>query len=261
VHCTSRLTPNSTAATNSGAAFHSAQWDHIVDLTGKRVAVIGTAASAIQIVPEIVDKVAQLQLYQRTPPWVIPRPINRIPRWLRRTFANVPATRAALRGGIYWFLEATAYGMTKRPDFLKVYEVLGKWNINHHVSDPDLRRKLTPDYRPGCKRILYADNYYQAIARPKTELVTDRIDRITRDGIVTADGTERRVDVIVYATGFHVTDSYTYVDIKGPHGEDLWTAGTARGSPPIAESAWRTYPTRSSYSGPTPASGIPRLCS
>jgi cation diffusion facilitator CzcD-associated flavoprotein CzcO len=204
-----------------GAAFHSAQWDHSVDLTGKRVAVIGTGASAIQIVPEIVDEVAQLCLYQRTPPWVIPRPINRIPGWLRRVFASVPGTRAALREGIYWFLEATAYGMTKRPQLLKVYEVLGMWNINHNVSDPGLRRSLTPDYRPGCKRILYSDTYYQAIARPKTELVTERIERITRDGIVTADGTERPVDVIVYATGFHVTDSYTYVDIKGPGGEDL----------------------------------------
>jgi cation diffusion facilitator CzcD-associated flavoprotein CzcO len=205
----------------AGVAFHSAQWDHRVDVTGKRVAVIGTGASAIQIVPDIVDKVGQLQLYQRTPPWVVPRPNNRIPRPIRRMFSYIPGTRAAFRAGIYWFLEATAYGMTKRPEVLKVYEVLGKWNIRHHVSDPELRSRLIPHYRAGCKRILYADNYYQAVANPKTELVTDRIARITRDGIVTADGTERKVDVIVYATGFHVTDSYTYVDLKGPHGEDL----------------------------------------
>ncbi|HZE17287.1 MAG TPA: NAD(P)/FAD-dependent oxidoreductase, partial [Mycobacterium sp.] len=205
----------------AGVAFHSAQWDHRVDLTGKRVAVIGTGASAIQIVPDIVDKVGQLQLYQRTPPWVVPRPNNRIPRPIRRIFSYIPGTQAAFRAGIYWFLEATAYGMTKRPEVLKVYEVLGKWNIRHHVSDPELRSRLIPHYRAGCKRILYADNYYQAVAHPKTELVTDRIARITRDGIVTADGTERKVDVIVYATGFHVTDSYTYVDLKGPHGEDL----------------------------------------
>jgi len=204
-----------------GAAFHSAQWDHSVDLSGKRVAVIGTGASAIQIVPEIVDTVSELLLYQRTPAWVVPRTNGAIPPMLRRAFENIPGLRLALRGGIYCFLEATAYGMTKQPDLLKVYEVLGKWNIRCHVRDPELRAKLTPHYRAGCKRILYSDNYYQAVANPKTELVTDRIARITRDGIVTADGVEGKVDVIVFATGFHVTDSYTYVDIKGPHGEDL----------------------------------------
>jgi cation diffusion facilitator CzcD-associated flavoprotein CzcO len=205
----------------AGAAFHSAQWDHDVDLTGKRVAVIGTGASAIQIVPEIVDEARELQLYQRTAPWVVPRTNGMLPGALRRAFENVPGLRLALRGAIYWALEGLAYGMTKRPDLLKAVEALGKWNIRRHVRDRVLRAKLTPDYRAGCKRILYSDNYYQAVANPKTELVTDRIARVTRDGIVTADGTERKVDVIVLATGFHVTDSYTYVDIKGPNGEDL----------------------------------------
>jgi cation diffusion facilitator CzcD-associated flavoprotein CzcO len=205
----------------TGAAFHSAQWDHSVDLIGKRVAVIGTGASAIQIVPEIVDQVAELHLYQRTPPWVVPRTNGAIPPAVRRAFENVPGLRLALRGGIYWALEGLAYGMTKRPNLLKAVEVLGRWNILWHVRDPELRAKLTPHYRAGCKRILYADNYYQAVANPKTALVTERIARITPDGIVSADGTERKVDVIVFATGFHVTDSYTYVDIKGAHGEDL----------------------------------------
>jgi cation diffusion facilitator CzcD-associated flavoprotein CzcO len=205
----------------SGAAFHTAQWDHSVDLTGKRVAVIGTGASAIQLMPQIVGQVAQLQLYQRTPPWVFPRPNFRVPELVRRVFTYVPGARAALRTGIYWFLEATAYGMTRRPGLLRGYEVLGRWNIRHHVADKELRRKLTPPYRAGCKRILYSANYYQAVANAKTGLITDRIARITRNGIVTADGTERDVDVIIFATGFHVTDSYTYVDIKGPGGEGL----------------------------------------
>jgi cation diffusion facilitator CzcD-associated flavoprotein CzcO len=206
----------------AGAAFHSAEWDHSVGLTGKRVAVIGTGASAIQIVPEIVDRVEQLQLYQRTPPWVVPRTNGKLPRTVRRAFENIPGLRFALRTGIYWALEiGLAYGMTKQPNALKAVEALGKWNIRHHVRDPELRRKLTPTYRAGCKRILYSHNYYAAVANPKTELVTDRIARFTRDGIVTADGRERPVDVIVYATGFHVTDSYTYVQIKGRHGEDL----------------------------------------
>ena len=204
-----------------GAAFHSAQWDHSVDLTGKRVAVVGTGASAIQIVPEIIGRVAQLQLYQRTPQWVYPRGDQHVSPGMRRIFTYLPGARAALRVGIYWFLEATGYAMTKRPSLLKGYEVLCKWNLRQNVSDPELRRKLTPDYRAGCKRILYSTTYYQAVADAKAALVTEKIERITGDGIVTADGTERPVDVIVFATGFHVVDSYTYVDIKGSNGEDL----------------------------------------
>jgi cation diffusion facilitator CzcD-associated flavoprotein CzcO len=204
-----------------GAAFHSAEWDHTVDLSGKRVAVIGTGASAIQIVPEIVSDVAELHLYQRTPPWVVPRTNEELPAGLRRALENVPGLRLALRNAIYWGQEALAYGMTKRPGVLKGVEALGKWNIRRSVKDKELRRRLTPGYRIGCKRILNSSTYYQAVANSKTELVTDRISRLTPDGIVTADGTERRVDVIVYATGFHVTDSYTYVQIKGRHGEDL----------------------------------------
>ncbi|AFM16584.1 putative flavoprotein involved in K+ transport [Mycolicibacterium chubuense NBB4] len=203
------------------SAFHSAQWDHGVDIKGKRVAVIGTGASAIQIVPEIVSDVAELQLYQRTPAWVMPRPNNPIPEGLQRIFATVPGTRAAMRAGIYWLHEAVGFAMTQQPKLLKLGELAGKWNIRRSIKDRELRRKLTPDYRAGCKRILNSDNYYRGIADPKTDVITDRIARFTADGIVTADGTERPVDVVVFATGFHVTDSYTYVDIKGPGGEDL----------------------------------------
>jgi cation diffusion facilitator CzcD-associated flavoprotein CzcO len=204
-----------------GPAFHSAQWDHDVDLTGKRVAVVGTGASAIQIVPGIIREVAELQLYQRTPPWVVPRPNKPFPRWLKAAFANIPGLRLAVRAGIYWFLEGLWYARTKRPSLLRAVEAVGKWNIRHHIADKDLRRRLMPTYRAGCKRILYSPNYYQAVANPKAKLITDRITRITPTGIVTADGTEHPVDVIVWATGFHVIDSYTYFDIKGPHGEDL----------------------------------------
>jgi len=205
----------------TGAAFHSAEWDHSVDLTGKRVAVIGTGASAIQIVPEIVKDVAELKVFQRTPAWVMPRPNNPIPQWLRDVFSTVPGTRAAMRAGIYWIHEAVGFAMTKEPRLLKIGELLGKWNIRRSIKDPELRRKLTPSYRAGCKRILNSDTYYRGIANPRTEVVTDAIARFTPRGIVTADGTERELDVVVFATGFHVTDSYTYVHIKGPRGEDL----------------------------------------
>lgn len=205
----------------AGAAFHSAQWDHSVDIRGKRVAVIGTGASAIQIVPEIVKDVAELHLYQRTPAWVMPRVNNKFPLWLRRVFSYVPGTRALMRAAIYWIHEGVGFAMTKQPRLLKIGELMGRYNINRSIKDPELRRKLTPNYRAGCKRILNSDTYYRGIANPKTQVITERIARMTPAGIVTADGVEHPVDVVVWATGFHVTDSYTYVDIKGAGGEDL----------------------------------------
>src|SRR5882724_12802111 len=162
-----------------GVAFHSAQWDHSIDLTDKRVAVIGTGASAIQIVPEIVNDVSQLQLYQRTPPWVVPRPNKPFPGGLKRAFAYVPGLRLAVRSCIYWSLEGLGFAMTRRPALLRAVELVGKFNIRRAVKDKELRRRLTPTYRAGCKRILYSPNYYQGVANPKTQLITDRIARIT----------------------------------------------------------------------------------
>lgn len=205
----------------SGAAFHSAQWDHSVDIVGKRVAVIGTGASAIQIVPAIVDQVAELQLYQRTPAWVMPRPNNAFPAWLRNVFSTVPGARALMRAGIYWIHEGVGFAMTRQPRLLKFGELMGRWNINRSIKDPELRRKLTPNYLAGCKRILNSDTYYRGIANSRTQVITEGIERMTPNGIVTRDGIEHGVDVVVWCTGFHVTDSYTYVDIKGSGGEDL----------------------------------------
>jgi cation diffusion facilitator CzcD-associated flavoprotein CzcO len=204
-----------------GPAFHTAQWDHTVDLTGKRVAVIGTGASAIQVVPELVKVASQVQLYQRTAAWIKPRINFAFPKALKAAFAFVPGVRAALRVATYWALDARAFVFTKQPLLLRFIEPVYKANMRRYVADRELRKKLTPTYRAGCKRILISDNFYQAVADPKTVLITEGIARITHDGIVTVDGAEREVDVIVYATGFHVTDSYTYLDIKGANGEDL----------------------------------------
>jgi cation diffusion facilitator CzcD-associated flavoprotein CzcO len=217
------------ADTFAGTMFHSAQWDHDVDITGKRVAVIGTGASAIQIVPAIIDQVSGLDLHQRTPAWVLPRPNNAFPQWMRRMFTYVPGARALMRAAIYWIHEGVGFAMTRQPRLLKIGELLGRWNINRSIKDPDLRRKLTPSYTAGCKRILNSDTYYRAIANPKTQVITDGIARLTPTGIVTGDGAEHPVDVIVWATGFHVTDSYTYVDIKGAGGEDLVDRWNAEG--------------------------------
>lgn len=204
-----------------GAAFHTAQWDHSVDLTGKRVAVIGTGASAIQVVPAIVEQVAELQLYQRTPAWVLPRVNSKFPEWMRWIMGHIPGPKRLLRDGIFWLHESVGYGMTRRPAILTVAKWLGEWNIRKHIADPELRRQLTPEYSAGCKRILNSSSYYWAINKPQTQLVTEGIDHITEHSIVTKDGATHEVDVIIYSTGFHVTDSYTYVTIEGENGENL----------------------------------------
>ncbi|MFD0365331.1 flavin-containing monooxygenase [Nocardia sp. GCM10030253] len=213
----------------TGAAFHSARWDHGVTLAGKRVAVIGTGASAIQFVPEIVDEVAELMVFQRTPPWVLPRADVVFSEGFRRALRRVPWLRFAVRNGIYWTAEVGAYAMNRRPDLLRAVEWVGKRHINRQIADPVLRAQVTPDYRAGCKRLLGSDTYYPALADPKTELVTGRIDHLTAGGVVTADGVERAVDVIIYGTGFHVIDSFMNLSITGRDGVDLTRRWTEEG--------------------------------
>ncbi len=209
-----------------GAAFHSAEWDHSVNLEGKHVAVIGTGASAIQIVPAIVDKVAELKLFQRTPAWVMPWSNWEVPERVKRMFARYPITQKAFRALLFWGHEFVGYGMSKRPQLMKIADWLGKWNIRRSVKDKALRTKLTPNYSAGCKRILKGGkkpgvDYYGALASPKSDVVVEGIERFTETGIVTTDGVHHEVDVVIYATGFHVTDSYKYVKIYGQGGEDL----------------------------------------
>lgn len=213
----------------TGKAFHSAEWDHSVDLTGKRVAVIGTGASAIQFVPEIADKVASLDLYQRTPAWVFPRRNMAIPDGVKRAFGSVPGLRRGFRNGLYWGAELGAYALNNRPILLKGAEVVGKAFIKREIDDPELQRKLTPDYRPGCKRLLGSSTYYSALNRPTSEVITEGIAAVTETGIVAADGVHRPADVIIYATGFHVTDSFESLSIIGRHGSDLVARFRAEG--------------------------------
>lgn len=205
----------------AGPIFHTAQWDHTVDLTGKRVAVVGTGASAIQVVPELVKIAGAVQLYQRTAAWIKPRINFEFPRPAVRAFTFVPGVRRAWRAATFWSMDARALALAKMPVLMNVAAWMYKLNMRRYISDPKLRAKLTPKYLPGCKRILISDNFYQAVAGPETEVITDGITRVTANSIVTADGMERQVDAIVLATGFHVIDWYTFVDIKGADGEDL----------------------------------------
>jgi cation diffusion facilitator CzcD-associated flavoprotein CzcO len=208
-----------------GTSFHSARWDRSCDLAGKRVAVIGTGASAIQFVPEIAEQAAHLTVFQRTPPWIHPRPDVEIPARLRATFNAVPLTARALRDAIYLLMEARALGFAVNPKLMAPLERLGRRHLASQVADPALRARLTPDYTIGCKRILLSSTYYPALQRPNVDLITPDITGditgITETGVVTADGTTRPADVIIYATGFKVVESVTSLNVAGRDGRKL----------------------------------------
>jgi cyclohexanone monooxygenase len=211
-----------------GRLFHSARWDHDVDLTGLRVAVIGTGASAIQIVPELQQVAARVDLYQRTAPYVIPRNDRHYTRLERTLFRRFPALQRLYRIGVYWGKEATAppFVVDKRLGW--PIKQLALANLARGVRDPGLRARLTPTFDVGCKRILISNDYYPAVASDNVDLVTDPIAKITGDAVVTADGTERQVDALVVATGFHTTDLPIADHIVGRDGRSL--AETWRGT-------------------------------
>ncbi|KUI29447.1 4-hydroxyacetophenone monooxygenase [Mycobacterium sp. IS-1742] len=206
---------------SGGEMFHSAQWNHEADLSGKRVAVIGTGASAIQIVPAIADQVAHLDVYQRTAPWLLPRfdrPFTRVEKW---AFRNVPGFLKVARAGIYAGREVQVVGLAKNPNLMKGFELLSRMKIRTEIKDPALRRKVTPNFRIGCKRMLISNDWYPTLDRDHVDLVTDGIQEIDGRRVVATDGTAREVDAIVVATGFHVTDSPMFETVCGADGASL----------------------------------------
>lgn len=227
----------------AGKMFHSQQWDHELDLSGKRVAVVGTGASAIQFIPQIQPRVARLDIYQRTPQWILPRPDRPIKASEQRLFRRLPLTQRLVRKAIYWMLEGRVIGLTYRPRLLRFVEKLAVRHMKSQVRDPALHAKLIPDYRVGCKRILMSNDYYPTLNEPNVSLVTDGIGEITEDGIVDGGGRERPVDAIIFATGFHATDPVPKGLIRGRNGDDL-------------AKVWRDGP--EAYKGTTVA-GFPNL--
>jgi cation diffusion facilitator CzcD-associated flavoprotein CzcO len=205
----------------AGTTFHTADWNHDHDLTGRRVAVIGTGASAIQAVPEIQPKVESLTVFQRTPPWVVPHSDRPITDAERAIYNRLPALQRAVRAGVYFGRELLVPGLAYRPKLMKIVEKAARRHLAKQVPDPDLRARLTPDYAIGCKRILPSNRWYPAITKPNVELVTDGIDHVRPDGIVTTTGELRQVDTIVFATGFHVTDIRIAKRITGRDGGTL----------------------------------------
>lgn len=207
--------------TFAGPQFHSARWRHDVALAGKRVAVIGTGASAIQFVPEIARQVRQLDLYQRTPPYVIPRADVPYPRWLRGAFAVFPGLQRLSRTLQYVTHEARALGFTRLTWAMEMPRRGALRHMRRMVGNAELRAKLVPDYPIGCKRILVSNDYYPALARDNVTLVTEEIARITPRGVVTTGGLERPAAVLIYGTGFHATEFLVPMKVTGANGVDL----------------------------------------
>ncbi|HET6335460.1 MAG TPA: NAD(P)/FAD-dependent oxidoreductase [Polyangiales bacterium] len=208
--------------TFQGDAFHTARWNHGLDLTGKTVAVIGTGASAIQVVPAIASKVGALKLFQRTPPWIMPKPDREIGAKEQKMFEALPFTLNMARSKIYWTLESRLLGFVAKPKLMELVKREALANLRAEIKDPVLRAKVTPNYAFGCKRVLLSNDYYAALQRENVEVVTDGIDRIDAHSVVTRDGVSRPVDAIVYATGFQVGDfSAAPFDIYGAGGRDL----------------------------------------
>jgi cation diffusion facilitator CzcD-associated flavoprotein CzcO len=204
-----------------GPAFHSSTWDHSASLDGKRVAVVGTGASAIQFVPRIVPRVAKLYLFQRTPPWILPKPDRPIRAWERTLFRSVPGYMWAFRNWLYWRQEIFGIGYTLQPKYLKFAEGLALRHLQSVVPDADLRAKLTPQYRIGCKRVLLSNDYLQSLSQPNVDVVTDAVAEVREGGVVTTDGVEREVDAIVYGTGFRTLDFTSPVRFVGAGGAEL----------------------------------------
>jgi cation diffusion facilitator CzcD-associated flavoprotein CzcO len=205
----------------AGTIMHSARWDPSWQADGRRVAVVGTGASAIQIVPSIQPKVEHLTVFQRTAPFVVPHNNHPVKPGTKVLYQAVPAAQRASRLAVYWMREFLAVGFIKNPKILKRAEGVWRKHMEGAVTDPQTRAQLTPTYDLGCKRVLPSNDFYPAIAKPNVSLVTEKIIEFRPDAVVTADGTEHPVDSVILATGFHVTDNPMFAKVAGKDGRTL----------------------------------------
>jgi cyclohexanone monooxygenase len=213
----------------AGETFHSARWNHESELAGKRIAVIGTGASAIQIVPEIAPDAGRVDVYQRTAPWVVPRRDRRLTSAERFLYRRIPGAQRLARSAVYWGREATVPMFTLQPGLGRFAERTANRHIDRAISDPELRRQVTPRFALGCKRVLLSNDWYPALSRDNVELITSPITRVTANAVLTADGREHQTDVIVVATGFMPTELPIARHIVGPDGTSLAEHWAARG--------------------------------
>jgi cation diffusion facilitator CzcD-associated flavoprotein CzcO len=208
-----------------GPVFHSSRWRHDVDLDGRTVAVVGTGASAVQVVPSIAPRVRHLDVYQRSAPWITPKPDRAIGAREQAFYARHPAAQRAVRAGVYWAMEARGAGFALTPRAMGWLERGSRRYLERKVRDPELRARLTPDYQIGCKRILLTRDYLPALQRDNVELVAHAVAGVTPGGVVDADGVERPADVIILGTGFEVPGSLMRMKVVGREGavlNDVW---------------------------------------
>lgn len=211
-----------------GHKIHSARWDHDYDFAGKRIAVIGTGASAIQVIPELVKRAEFVKVFQRTPCWVLPRPDVPIPPAVQALFAKVPTTQQLARQALFWGHEASATALVWDTPLTSLVARLGRAHLRAQVKDPWLRRQLTPDFRPGCKRMLVSSDYYPALQRDNCKLIDWPIATLSPVGIRTSDGIEHHLDCIVFATGYDVHLTGPPFPVAGLGGRALateWAGG------------------------------------
>jgi cation diffusion facilitator CzcD-associated flavoprotein CzcO len=241
--------------TFGGKIFHSARWDHEYLLEGKRVAVIGTGASAIQFVPKIQPRVVHLLLFQRTAPWIMPKPDKPISESARWFFRNLPFTQRCVRSAIYWQMESRGIAFFVNPKLTEPAMKFARSYLERRVKDPALRAKLTPDYRLGCKRVLLSSDYYPALGKPNLEVVTTPIRAIAHDGIVTNDGVHHAVDAIICGTGFQVNDVGAPFDVTGVGGADLGALWLKDGPEAYLGTSIADFPNFFMMAGPNTALG------
>ena len=212
-----------------GKVFHSAQWDHTYDPTGKNVASIGTGGSAIQYIPEIAPQCKHLYVMQRTAAWVIPRDERAYPDLEKKLFKKYDWFRKLHRARLYWSNESRVVPIAK-PGIMKFTQKLAELFIKYEVKNPELAKKLTPDYIMGCKRILVSNKYFPTFNRHNVELVTEKIQELTEHSIITQDGKERPIDCLIYGTGF-ITDPRIYMKnfqctgLDGVELNEMWKQG------------------------------------
>lgn len=205
-----------------GVRFHSARWRHDVPLAGRRVGVIGNAASAIQFIPQIAPEVEQLTVFQRTPNWMIPRgdrPYGPVEKWL---LAHVPGLAKLYRLWIWGRAELLLFPAVRgHRRMSRLLEKQARQYMETHIQDPAMREALTPDYPVGGKRVLISDDYYPALTRENVQLETEGIERVTEDGVVTRDGRHHPLDVLILATGFDTTHFVSPMKVEGRGGQSL----------------------------------------
>jgi cation diffusion facilitator CzcD-associated flavoprotein CzcO len=207
--------------TFAGTIMHSARWDHSWRAAGRRVAVVGTGASAIQVVPSIQPQVEHLTVFQRTAAFVVPHNNHPLKPRTKALYKIFPWLQWLPRVSVYWMREVLAIGFTKNPKILKRAEVAWRKHMESAIADPAMRAQLTPTYDLGCKRVLPSNDFYPAIARPNVSLVTEKIIEFRPDSVVTADGAEHKVDTVILATGFRVADYPMFTRIAGAGGTTL----------------------------------------